>query len=57
VQVHANQLPWITALMVVRYGEAIDFWPDAFDEKDLDRAIEWKDKGRIPNGVKLIDPE
>jgi len=56
VQAHANALPWLTALMVVRYGEAINFWPEAFSEKDLRRAIEWKD-GQVPFGVKLIDPE
>jgi hypothetical protein len=56
VQVWANQLPWMTALMVVRYGEAIGFWPAAFDAKDVQRAQEWTN-GRIPYGVKIIDPE
>jgi len=54
VQVWANQVPWIVALLVVRYGEAVDHWPAAFTDKDVDRAARWA-QGDIPTGVSLVD--
>ena len=52
VQVHfAFYSSWIMALMIVRYGEAIGFWPTAFSVADIKRAESWK-KGNLPVGVK-----
>lgn len=51
VKVWHNTLPWLEALMVVRYGEAIEFWPPAFSADDVLRAQEWS-QGQLPNGVK-----
>ena len=34
------ELPWLTALMVVRYGESEHFWPKKFGEKDVARAVD-----------------
>jgi hypothetical protein len=56
VRVHANALPWLEALLVVRYGEAIDHWPTELSEKDLNRAKEWA-LGKIPANVVLIEKE
>lgn len=59
VRVWFNDLDWLSALMVVRYGEAVDKWPDGFDATfDVARAERWeKDPtgpGR-PNGVRYLD--
>lgn len=57
VQVHHVVYPsWLIALMVVRYGEAIEFWPEAFSKDDIFRARRWEWEGRVPNGVKYISP-
>lgn len=40
-----NYLPWIAAFLVTRYGEAVESWPDALTEKDVQRARDWKLKG------------
>lgn len=53
VKVHANALSWPLALLIARYGEAMDvadpdtgemrrFWPDAFTADDEKRALEWE---------------
>lgn len=54
VQAWANQVPWLVALLIVRYGEAVEHWPDAFTEKDVQRAMEWAG-GKIPVGIALIE--
>lgn len=53
---HHNYLPWLAALMVVRYGEAVDQWeplreadPD-HDQADIDRALRWQ-AGNVPDAV------
>jgi hypothetical protein len=53
VRVWFNRLPWLAAFLVVRYGEAIDKWPDDFHEADVTRALEWERDpfGKRPNGV------
>lgn len=56
VRVWANNLPWLIALMVVRYGEAVGDWPAAFTEKDVERASQWA-RGTMPNGVTLVEEE
>lgn len=45
VKAHHNYLPWVTAFLVSRYGEAVEHWPEAFSEKDLQRLREWKLQG------------
>jgi len=45
-----QDLDWLTALMVVRYGEAVDFWPAALNDADLKRASDWM-AGKLPNAV------
>lgn len=45
IKVHHNYLPWLAALLVTRYGEAVEHWPDTCSEDDLRRAREWKTKG------------
>lgn len=42
VKVHHNYLPWLAALLVSRYGEAVEHWPDRTSDDDLKRAREWK---------------
>jgi type 1 glutamine amidotransferase len=56
VRVHVNPMPWIEALLVVRYGEAVGNWPAEFSEKDIARAVRWA-AGEVPQGVKLIEKE
>lgn len=46
-------LNWITALLVVRYGEAEDYWPDIFYEDDVQRAREWLN-GATPARVRYL---
>lgn len=48
IKVHHNYLPWLAGLLVTRYGEAVDAWPEATTEADLRRAREWKTKGIPP---------
>lgn len=48
VKVYHNELPWLEALMVVRYGEAIDFWPDHTSIADYGRAMDWESGKEIP---------
>lgn len=50
VQIWRNHVPWITALLIVRYGEAEYYWPEAFDAEDLTRAQAWA-RGKVPEGV------
>lgn len=42
VKVWHQTLPWVEALMVVRYGEAIEHWPDTMTTADLGRADDWE---------------
>lgn len=53
VQVWSNALPWLIALLVVRYGEDAGQWPPAFSPQDVARAEDWQN-GQIPNGVTLV---
>lgn len=45
IKVHHNYLPWLAALLVTRYGEAVEHWPEACTDDDVRRAREWKTKG------------
>lgn len=51
VQVWAQRLGWLEALMVARYGEEPKVWPTAFDEDDVTRAMRWALKNKWPKGV------
>lgn len=42
VKVHHNYLPWIAALLVSRYGEAVESWPAEVSADDVKRAREWR---------------
>lgn len=42
VKVHHNYLPWLEAFLVTRYGEAVEHWPAAVTEQDVERARDWK---------------
>lgn len=55
VKVWHNTVPWLEALLVVRYGEAVEHWPAEFSEGDVLRAQEWS-QGKLPNGVKEGGP-
>lgn len=45
-------LPWLLALLVVRYGEAEYWWPAEFQPADIARALEWE-AGVMPAAVRL----
>lgn len=51
VKAHHNYLPWLAAFLVVRYGEAVEHWPVALTELDLERAHDWKIGKRVPTVV------
>jgi len=53
VKVHHNYLPWIQALLVVRYGEAVEHWPATVTEQDIERAREWKRGANVPKAVSI----
>lgn len=38
-RVHLNELPWLEALLVSRYGEASSHWPASFSTDDIARAL------------------
>jgi hypothetical protein len=51
VKVHQSVYTnWLTALLIVRYGEAESFWPKEFSDKDINRAAFWL-RGKMPEGV------
>ena len=52
---HNTYTSWIVGLMVVRYSEAIDHWPEAFTKEDVKRAQAWA-KGQLPAGLEYIKP-
>lgn len=56
VRVWEQELPWIEALLVVRYGEEPAHWPEAFTADDLNRATAWM-KGRVHGGMKGTTPK
>lgn len=51
VKVWHNELPWLEALMVVRYGEAVEHWPLATTVADWGRALDWESEKEIPHAV------
>lgn len=58
VKVWHNVLDWVSALYVVRWGEAVEHWPDVLTEKDIQRAHDWEGgRGSIPNGLQYLPKE
>jgi len=53
IKVHHNYLPWVDALLVVRYGEDVHAWPDSLTEKDVQRARDWKAGADVPASVRV----
>lgn len=49
--VWTNRVPWITALLIVIYGEAEYFWPLELGPSEIKRAEDWMIGKRPPNGV------
>lgn len=54
VKVYRNVLPWLLALLVVRYGEAEYFWPHEFGPDDLQRAENWYSGKDVPKDLDVI---
>ena len=52
VKVAHNTLPWVQALLVVRYGEAVEHWPGATTVADYGRALDWESGKEIPEPVR-----
>lgn len=50
---HMVHTSWVVALLVVRYGEAVEYWPASFSDDDVRRAVEWE-QGKTPVGVVYI---
>jgi len=55
VRIGFQRVDWLTALMVVRYGEAEDYWPKEFDRLDEGRALRWQ-AGDKPRRVSYLPP-
>lgn len=51
VKVWHNTLPWVEALLVVRYGEDVTSWPKATSIADWGRALDWENGKEIPHAV------
>jgi hypothetical protein len=51
ILVYHNELDWLAAFLVVRYGEAVTHWPQTLTEKDLKRARDWKSGKNVPKQV------
>ena len=51
------QVDWITALLIVRYGEAEYFWPGELTDEELPRARAWLNGKATPAIVTYIVPE
>lgn len=50
---HMIHSSWLVALLVVRYGEAIESWPAEFSPDDVARAAKWE-RGGTPAGVSYV---
>lgn len=55
VRMGFHRVNWLTALMLVRYGEAEDYWPTAFTRADELRALSWL-AGDTPRRVSYLPP-
>ncbi len=50
-KVWMHDVDWVTALMIVRYGEDASQWPKEFTEEDAKRAMTWFTGANIPEAV------
>lgn len=48
---------WITALLIVRYGESEYFWPDGFGKDDMRRALAWMQGKKTPPMITYLPKE
>jgi len=53
VKVHHNTVPWVQALLIVRYGEAVEHWPGATTVADHGRAMDWESGKEVPEPVRI----
>lgn len=53
VRVHHTVTDWVTALMIIRYGEAEYHWPLEFSDEDVQRADEIEG-GKLAPYIQLI---
>ena len=51
------RVDWITALLIVMYGEAEYFWPAKLGEDDLKRAYAWLNGKKVPGAITYIPKE
>lgn len=55
VRVWENEIDWIMALYIVRYGENEAYWPPNLSDRDIQRAFRWQaDPRAIPDGVRYL---
>lgn len=53
-RIHGDDVSWVLALLIVRYGQAEYHWPDeGFSDEDVQRAKEWY-LGRTPEAVAYL---
>ena len=57
VKVWENVIDWLTALLIVRWGEAPEHWPAEFEADDRSRALSWEAGGRQATGVTYLGGE
>ena len=48
------KVDWITALLLVMYGEAEYFWPEELGDEDLKRAYAWLNGKKVPGVITYI---
>lgn len=48
---------WITALLIVRYGESEYYWPEVFGKQDMERALTWMKGSKTPAMITYLPKE
>jgi len=51
------KVDWITALLVVMYGEAEYFWPEKLGDDDVKRAHAWINGKKVPGVITYLPKE
>lgn len=51
VKAWANAVDWPTALLIARYGEAVDSWPDEWPDDAVERAGTWLGNPAASRGI------
>lgn len=54
VRVHHQITDWLTALLILRYGEAVEHWPVAVTAADRQRAAALLAGSRWPDALQLL---